>query len=48
MKLVLYISVGGIQYAVQPHDSIEIIPFRGFVSSGSFLKVIYHSFSWSR
>jgi hypothetical protein len=48
MKLVPYLPATGVQYAVQPHDSIEIIPFRRSVSSGSFLVVILHSFSWSR
>jgi hypothetical protein len=33
--------VAGVQYAIQPHDSIDILPFRGFVSSESFLRVIY-------
>jgi hypothetical protein len=39
---------GGVQYAIQPYYNIGIIPFRGFVSSGSFLTIILHSFSWSR
>jgi hypothetical protein len=33
--------VGGVQYAVQPYYNIGILPFLGFVSSGSFLRVIF-------
>jgi hypothetical protein len=42
-----YISEEGVRYAVQPYDSIDILPFRGFVSSDAFLVVILHSISWS-
>jgi hypothetical protein len=47
-ELTVYFSAGSVQYAVQPYYSIEILPFRGFVSSSSFLRVIYRPISWSR
>jgi hypothetical protein len=40
-KLTSSISVEGVQYAVQPYYSIRILPFRRFISSDAFLKVIY-------
>jgi hypothetical protein len=40
---VSYTSEEDVRYAVQPHDSIDIIPFLGFFPSEAFLKVIYPS-----
>jgi hypothetical protein len=41
MDLTSSISVGGVQYAIQPYYNIEIIPFMRSVPSDAFLKVIY-------
>jgi hypothetical protein len=43
MELTVYFSAEDAQYAIQPYDNIGILPFRRFISSEAFLRVIYPS-----